>query len=239
MAEKGMDPACVSIALEDTVCHASPPDAPLLTTHLKKVENHITEAQRFSHLPKRSAVNIEFIDLSYSVREGSWWRKRGRRCRLGKGRGRDLQGYRASCSACLDLTQVPSICLRSGLVASPPISSPGSPKPASTTCQPELASARCSGAACREPQQMMLELLTLLSPAVGAGGAGWVLRLSGPVVCLLFAAVLWLAVFAGCSRVEGGLMSSAVAVCLYRATIASQGSHWPGLRGGDGADPQV
>lgn len=80
MAEKGMDPACVSIALEDTVCHAGPPDAPLLTTHLKKVENHITEAQRFSHLPKRSAVNIEFIDLSYSVREGSWWRKRGRRC---------------------------------------------------------------------------------------------------------------------------------------------------------------
>uniref|UniRef100_A0A8B9V3R7 Uncharacterized protein n=1 Tax=Anas zonorhyncha TaxID=75864 RepID=A0A8B9V3R7_9AVES len=70
MAEKGMDPACVSIALEDTVCHGSPPDAPLLTTHLKKVENHITEAQRFSHLPKRSAVNIEFIDLSYSVREG-------------------------------------------------------------------------------------------------------------------------------------------------------------------------
>lgn len=87
MAEKGMDPACVSIALEDTVCHASPADAPLLTTHLKKVENHITEAQRFSHLPKRSAVNIEFIDLSYSVREGSWWRKRGRSCRLWKDRG--------------------------------------------------------------------------------------------------------------------------------------------------------
>lgn len=82
-----MDPACVSIALEDTVCHGSPPDAPLLTTHLKKVENHITEAQRFSHLPKRSAVNIEFIDLSYSVREGSWWRKRGRGPRPGRGPG--------------------------------------------------------------------------------------------------------------------------------------------------------
>lgn len=82
-----MDPACVSIALEDTVCHGSPPDAPLLTTHLKKVENHITEAQRFSHLPKRSAVNIEFIDLSYSVREGSWWRKRGRGLRPGRGPG--------------------------------------------------------------------------------------------------------------------------------------------------------
>ncbi|NXD31927.1 ABCG4 protein, partial [Spelaeornis formosus] len=96
MAEKGMDPACVSIALEDTVCHAGPPDAPLLTTHLKKVENHITEAQRFSHLPKRSAVNIEFIDLSYSVREGSWWRKRGYKtllkCLSGKFCQRELIG---------------------------------------------------------------------------------------------------------------------------------------------------
>lgn len=81
MAEKGLDPACVSIALEDTVCHTGAQDAPLLTTHLKKVENHITEAQRFSHLPKRSAVDIEFIDLSYSVREGSWWKKRGRQLR--------------------------------------------------------------------------------------------------------------------------------------------------------------
>ncbi|NXH15855.1 ABCG4 protein, partial [Bucco capensis] len=77
MAEKGMDPPSVSIPMEETVCQANPADAQLLTTHLKKVENHITEAQRFSHLPKRSAVNIEFIDLSYSVREGSWWRKRG------------------------------------------------------------------------------------------------------------------------------------------------------------------
>uniref|UniRef100_A0A803VWL2 ATP binding cassette subfamily G member 4 n=7 Tax=Neoaves TaxID=3078114 RepID=A0A803VWL2_FICAL len=96
MAEKGMDPACVSIALEDTVCHAGPPDPPLLTTHLKKVENHITEAQRFSHLPKRSAVNIEFIDLSYSVREGSWWRKRGYKtllkCLSGKFCQRELIG---------------------------------------------------------------------------------------------------------------------------------------------------
>lgn len=101
MAEKGMDPACVSIALEDTVCHASPPDAPLLTTHLKKVENHITEAQRFSHLPKRSAVNIEFIDLSYSVREGSWWRKRGRSCWLQKGIGGDVWSYHTPFPFCM------------------------------------------------------------------------------------------------------------------------------------------
>ncbi|XP_028563682.1 ATP-binding cassette sub-family G member 4 isoform X2 [Podarcis muralis] len=96
MAEKSLDPACVSIALEDTVCNSGSQDAPLLTTHLKKVENHITEAQRFSHLPKRSAVDIEFADLSYSVREGSWWRKRGYKtllkCLSGKFCRRELIG---------------------------------------------------------------------------------------------------------------------------------------------------
>ncbi|XP_053222810.1 ATP-binding cassette sub-family G member 4 isoform X2 [Podarcis raffonei] len=96
MAEKSLDPACVSIALEDTVCNSGSQDAPLLTTHLKKVENHITEAQRFSHLPKRSAVDIEFVDLSYSVREGSWWRKRGYKtllkCLSGKFCRRELIG---------------------------------------------------------------------------------------------------------------------------------------------------
>lgn len=79
MAEKSLDGSCVSIALEDPACNAGmQQEAPFLTTHLKKVENHITDAQRFSHLPKRSAVDIEFADLSYSVREGSWWRKRGK-----------------------------------------------------------------------------------------------------------------------------------------------------------------
>ncbi|RXM94030.1 ATP-binding cassette sub-family G member 4 [Acipenser ruthenus] len=77
MAEKALDPGAVSIPLEETIYNGGAQDAPLLvSTHLKKVENHITEAQRFSHLPKRSAIDLEFTELSYSVREGSCWRKR-------------------------------------------------------------------------------------------------------------------------------------------------------------------
>lgn len=80
MADKASDPGSVSIIMEDSVCNGGPQlqEAPLLT-HLKKVENHITEAQRFSHLPKRTAVDLEFRDLSYTIREGPWWKKQGQK----------------------------------------------------------------------------------------------------------------------------------------------------------------
>lgn len=74
MDNKAMEPDSVSLPVEEPiVCNGGGQPQ----QHLEKVENQITEAQRFSHLPKRSAVDLEFTDLSYTIQEGPCWRRRG------------------------------------------------------------------------------------------------------------------------------------------------------------------
>ncbi|KAJ8347770.1 hypothetical protein SKAU_G00263590 [Synaphobranchus kaupii] len=95
MAEKALEPGSVSIPMEETIRNGGAQE-PSLLTHLKKVENHITEAQRFSHLPRRSTVDLEFTELSYTIREGPCWRRRGYKallkCLSGKFCSRELIG---------------------------------------------------------------------------------------------------------------------------------------------------
>uniref|UniRef100_A0A665VV58 ATP binding cassette subfamily G member 4 n=1 Tax=Echeneis naucrates TaxID=173247 RepID=A0A665VV58_ECHNA len=102
MDNKALEPDSVSIPMEEAViCNGDAQQLqqqqePSMCTHLKKVENEITEAQRFSHLPKRSAVDLEFIDLSYTIQEGPCWRRRGfkalLKCLSGRFCSRELIG---------------------------------------------------------------------------------------------------------------------------------------------------
>uniref|UniRef100_A0A669EVU8 ATP-binding cassette, sub-family G (WHITE), member 4b n=1 Tax=Oreochromis niloticus TaxID=8128 RepID=A0A669EVU8_ORENI len=105
MDNKALELDSVSLPMEEVViCNgdSQPAAQPQLQqevsmlTHLKKVENQITEAQRFTHLPRRSAVDLEFINISYTIREGPCWRRRGfkalLKCLSGRFCSRELIG---------------------------------------------------------------------------------------------------------------------------------------------------
>ncbi|XP_061733762.1 ATP-binding cassette sub-family G member 1 isoform X1 [Nerophis ophidion] len=73
-----LDPRSVCVFV-DRVDEARAPPSP---EHGRKMDTSLTEAQRFSSLPRRPAVNMEFRDVSYSIKEGPWWRKTGNKTLL-------------------------------------------------------------------------------------------------------------------------------------------------------------
>ncbi|KAM4590142.1 ATP-binding cassette sub-family G member 4-like [Fundulus diaphanus] len=82
MDNKALEPDSVSLSMEEpVVCNGwsqpLPQQESTMLAHQNKVENQLTDGQCFSHLPRRTAVDLEFIDVSYTIQEGPCWRRTG------------------------------------------------------------------------------------------------------------------------------------------------------------------
>lgn len=72
MAEKTNEQ--VSISVEKIELELLGDESP---EKLTKVENPNAEVHALTQLPRRAPVDLEFNDLSYTVPDGPWWKRKG------------------------------------------------------------------------------------------------------------------------------------------------------------------
>ncbi|XP_024113933.1 ATP-binding cassette sub-family G member 4 [Oryzias melastigma] len=97
MDNKALEPDSANVPIEGAItCNGGghPPlqPEPSMGLNLKRMQKHFVAAPHFSHLPQRSSVDLEFINVSYSVQEGWWWRRTGFRVLLKALSGRFCSG---------------------------------------------------------------------------------------------------------------------------------------------------
>ncbi|KAL4608635.1 ATP-binding cassette sub-family G member 4-like [Arapaima gigas] len=85
MDKKTVETGIVSIPMEDVPHNGADRQLPPL-------HQINTQSQHFSHLPHRSAVDLEFNELSYIIREGPWWKRTGYKALLSCLSGRFCSG---------------------------------------------------------------------------------------------------------------------------------------------------